>query len=175
MSDSIPQDGLVVQLIAKHQKEILHYVYSLTLNWSDAEDVIQETNVRLWEQREDYDNSKDFLPWARTIAYYLVLAHRTKKRRERIQFSEDIMELISKESESMAEELDGRHEALIVCLEQLSDSNRQMIDLCYFGGLKINVIAEKIMKTAEATYKMLARIRKKLHSCVESKLGENLA
>lgn len=175
MTHSNPQDALVVQLIAKHQKDIMHYAYSLTLNWSDAEDVIQETNVRLWEQRDDYDTSKEFLPWARTIAYYLVLAHRTKKRRERIQFSEDIMELIAQETESMGHELDGRHEALKVCLEQLSDSNKQMIDLCYFGGLKINAIAEKIMKTVEATYKMLARIRKKLHTCVETKIQETTA
>ena len=58
MSDSFQADGAVVQLIANHQKDMMHYVYSLTLNWSDAEDVIQETNVRLWEQRDDYDTTK---------------------------------------------------------------------------------------------------------------------
>ncbi len=174
MSDSFQADGAVVQLIANHQKDMMHYVYSLTLNWSDAEDVIQETNVRLWEQRDDYDSTKPFLPWARTIAYYLVLAQRTKKRRERIYFSEEVMNLLAEEMEAIGEKLDGRHEALQTCLEQLSDSNRQMIDLCYFGGLKINAIAEKVKKSVEATYKMVARIRHKLHACVESNLKENL-
>ena len=61
-----------IALITQEQRQLLAYAYALTGNWSDAEDVLQETNKRVWKQRDDYDWERKFFPWAKTIIYYVV-------------------------------------------------------------------------------------------------------
>ncbi|MDX1564123.1 MAG: sigma-70 family RNA polymerase sigma factor [Phycisphaeraceae bacterium] len=161
--------GYFVQELTRHQQGLLGYALSLCGNLTDAEEVLQETNARLWEQREKYDTSRGFMPWACTICYYMVLAQRTKKRRERMQFNQEVVEVLAEESAAMTRQqnLSDRQHALAECVQKLSASHRQMLDLCYEGGLKIREVARRIGKSEAATYKALARVRQSLHDCVE--------
>ena len=172
-SHKSPDDGgYFVQELTRHQQGLLGYALSLCGNLSDAEEVLQETNARLWEQREKYDTSRGFMPWACTICYYMVLAHRTKKRRERMQFNQEVVEILAEESAAMAQhhKVSDRQHALAECVQKLNASHRQMLDLCYEGGLKIREVARRIGKSEAATYKALARVRQSLHDCVEQVL-----
>jgi RNA polymerase sigma-70 factor (ECF subfamily) len=159
-----------VRELTRHQQGMLGYVLSLCGSLVDAEEILQETNARLWEQRERWEPERGFMPWACTIAYYMVLAHRTKKRRERMQFNHDVVEALAEESSTMGTRLSDRQHALADCVQELSERHRRMIDLCYEGGLKIREVAHRIGKTEAATYKALARVRQSLHRCVEKSL-----
>ncbi len=163
-----------VQRLTRHQGDLLAFVFALVGDWADAEEVLQETNTRLWEQRADYDVTRSFMPWARTIAHYMILAQRTRKRREKIQFNQDVVDLLAAEMYVMADELDRRQASLGICLEKLNPSARRLVDLCYAGGQKIRDAARQIGKSEAATYKSLARIRKTLHDCVEQQ-GEGVS
>ena len=52
-----------VRLLSVHEQELSGYVISLVPNWADADEVIQETKLRLWVQFDQYDAAKDFGVW----------------------------------------------------------------------------------------------------------------
>src|SRR4051812_35307759 len=55
------------------------YVGSVIGSSAEAADVLQETNVALWEKADEYDTARPFLPWAYQFAWFEVLAYRKRQ------------------------------------------------------------------------------------------------
>ena len=51
-------------LFLRSEKEIYRYVAALVPNISDAEDIVQQTALALWQKFEAYDPAQPFTPWA---------------------------------------------------------------------------------------------------------------
>ena len=67
-----------VRLLAEHERRLTAYVHALIPLWQDAEDVLQNTKLRLWEQFDSFRPDGDFAAWAIVVATYMVRAHRTE-------------------------------------------------------------------------------------------------
>ncbi len=158
-----------VRLLKQHDQRVSGFIFALVPDWSDAEDLIQETSVRLWEQFGDYRPGSDFGAWACTIARYMVLAYRKKMQRSRLQFSSDVFDLVASEVDVAAPDQHGRLRALAKCLNRLDSGSRDLLRQCYDQGAKIKDVAQKVGRSIEGVYKVLSRLRKTLHDCV---LGE---
>ncbi len=160
-----------IRLLKQHDRRVAACIFSLVPDWSDAEDLFQDTCVRLWEQFDDYRSDEDFGAWACTIARYLVLAYQTRTRRERLQFSPEAMDVIAAQVAADHEMAERRLQTLADCVRQLSDSARNLLDLCYAKGIKIKDVATQLGRSVNGTYLMLSRIRHELHDCVETTLA----
>ena len=165
-------DDRFVERLTQNQIRLCSFIYALVLDWGDAEEILQETNVQLWEKRNDYDPERPFLPWARSIARFQVLAQRSRRRRERMQFRPELVELLAREADASEQQQLAEQEALDDCLAKLDDRARQLVELCYQGGMKIKEAAALLRRSVEGTYKALARIRAWLHACVQTRLAE---
>ncbi|MEK9633605.1 MAG: sigma factor, partial [Opitutae bacterium] len=97
------------------QRSLYAYILTLLPNRTDAEDVLQDTNLILCRKASEYDPKGHFQGWAFQIARYQVMAHITKSKRSRLQFSNEIIEALA------AEELDTKRIAL----------NQKALQLCY--------------------------------------------
>jgi len=53
-----------LSLFLRSEREIFRYVAALVPNVSDAEDIVQQTAVALWEKFHAYDQTQPFTPWA---------------------------------------------------------------------------------------------------------------
>jgi len=82
-----------VRLLKRYDRRLAAYVFSLVPDWNDAEDILQDTWVRLWEQFDEYRQGEDFGVWACTIARYLVMAYRKRMQRERLHFSPEVVDM----------------------------------------------------------------------------------
>lgn len=109
-----------VGLLAASERRLGSYVLALVPNWSDAEEILQETKLRLWEQFESYDHGKDFGAWACTVAYYQVLRFRTETARSKIIFCQESVDRVSAELARVAPKLSPRLGILLDCIEKLS-------------------------------------------------------
>src|SRR4051812_13542352 len=83
--------GAVVQHITACQAALYAYVCSLLGTSAGAADVLQEANLVLWEKAMEYDPERPFLPWARRIAHFQVLAYRKRQSREKLLFDDDLL------------------------------------------------------------------------------------
>ena len=91
MSDS-PISFEFSQDLTSIQKSLYGYILSLLPNRSDAEDVLQETNLILCKKATEFDPKGHFQGWAFKIARYQVMSHLTKSKRSRLHFSNEIID-----------------------------------------------------------------------------------
>ena len=59
-NDARPHEYL--RLLAQYDLRLRGFVFTLVPNWADAEDIVQEVKLRLWEQFDDYDPTRTFGP-----------------------------------------------------------------------------------------------------------------
>jgi RNA polymerase sigma-70 factor, ECF subfamily len=166
--DRDPRTEEFVRLFQRNERKLYGYILSLVPNIAAADEISQETYLRLWEQFDQFDPRKDFMSWASTIAYYRVLNYRTLRSREPVQFDSKVLEFVSDRISRRHDELAAKQTYLIDCLSQLSEFKRQVIRLYYTLGLTAKAVADKLGRNVAAVEKTLVRTRHTLHECVEA-------
>ncbi len=159
-----------LRLLSERERSLFAFILAMTANWADADDVVQETRIRLWEQFDTYRPGTDFGVWARSIAYYIVLAHREKLARDPLCFSLPFYESLAAEVEATPELLGERQEALLHCLEQLDETKRWLVNQYYSGKESLHRLADRLGRPYEATRKALYRTQLALADCVDSRM-----
>lgn len=161
-----------VCLLTEHDRSVLLFILSLVPNWADAEEIRQETNLRLWQEFDKFQSGTDFGKWARTIARYQVLAFTKRKKRDWLHMDQPFIDLVAAKVAAAVEQEKTRSKTLAECVEELSPVRRELVRLYYTVGQKINDIAKDLRSTSDAVYKSLQRARLELRRCVDRKIGE---
>jgi RNA polymerase sigma-70 factor, ECF subfamily len=167
--------GEFVRLLKQHDRRISAFIFALVPNWSDAEDLIQETSVRIWEQFDEYRPGSDFGAWGCTIARYMVLAYRKRQQRDKLQFSPEVIESVARELDAAAVVQNDRLRALASCLQKCDSRSRDLLRLCYDKRARIKNVAQQLGRSINGVYMALSRLRKSLHACVEGELQKEIA
>lgn len=66
-------------LIEQYQHRLLRYLAHMTGNQATAEDLFQETWIRVLEKGHQYDGKSRFVTWLMTIAHNVAIDHLRKK------------------------------------------------------------------------------------------------
>jgi RNA polymerase sigma-70 factor (ECF subfamily) len=166
-----PKTERFLKLLGAHERSLFAYVYGLTPSWPDAEEVMQRVRIRIWQQFDQYDAEKPFDAWARAIAYYLVLAYRKEKSRQREFFTERILEAVSEQFEQHLDQAGDRRDALLQCLDKIDARKRELV-IAYYSSARNagETIASNLSMTPNALRQTMFRIRKALLDCVERKM-----
>lgn len=166
MVDLNQTDKYVVLLTAM-QSRLFAYVFSLLGDREQAADVLQETNLTLWRKSAEYDESRDFAPWAYRVAYFEVLAYRKTLGRQRLVFDDSLLEHFSECAAERGEDFNIRLSALEGCMERLTDQQRDHIRCHYGNAQSIRDIAELQGMSTGAVAQSLFRARLMLMKCIE--------
>ncbi|MDF1752338.1 MAG: sigma-70 family RNA polymerase sigma factor [Verrucomicrobiales bacterium] len=161
-----------IELITGAQTAVYAYIMSLCQDHTQAGDILQETNITLWRKAENYEAGTNFKAWACKTAYYHVLNHRRKFKREQLVFDEDLIDYLAERQEQRAEESDARVDALRGCIKKLSEKNRLLIERRYRPGASVQAIASDDGKTEGAVSQALFRIRTTLQKCIETQISK---
>jgi RNA polymerase sigma-70 factor, ECF subfamily len=162
-----------VRLLCEHERRLTAYVHALIPLWQDAEDVLQNTKLRLWEQFDSFRPDGDFDAWAIAVATYMVRAHRTLRQRDRVCFSDKVLEKILRTiPPETSPEPDERLSALVECVKTLNAASRRLLRLVCAGHKRLVDIARDLGQTQSATRMALLRARRSLFECVERRLRE---
>lgn len=153
-------------LLGRHQRQLYLYILSLMPRPVDAEDVLQDTNVILWNKFHQYQPGTPFATWACQIARFKVLQHLQHSQRRPILMDADLLSQLAEDSQEIAEELEVEQQRLAKCLEQLALEDRMLILRCYAAGETGKSVAEFLGRPANSVYKSIARIRRQLLRCV---------
>ena len=172
-SQGLSKGKAFLDLFLKAERRIFAYIFTLLPHRADAEDVLQEVSKLMWEKFDEDHPPENFVGWGCRIAYYQVQEHRRSRRRQRIIFSDEVVERLA---ETMVEQastlrLDERGEALACCLGKLVPHDRALLAERLKDGATVHSAAERVGRSVDAVYKALARIRKALHDCVARTLA----
>jgi RNA polymerase sigma-70 factor (ECF subfamily) len=142
----------------------------MTGNWDDSQEIMQRLRIRIWEQFAQYDASRPFGAWARAIAYYLVLAFRKEKSRQREYFTERVIQLLDDAYSTTGAGISSSREALVECLDKLSTDKQRLVAEYYVPGGPA-ALAASLGKSANSLRQAVLRIRRLLLECVQRKLS----
>jgi len=162
-----------VAQITRCQRRLHSFILSLVWNPAEAEDVLQETNLVLWEKAAEFDTSRPFLPWAMRFAQFQSLAWlKRHQRKQWLVFNDELTRLLA--DEAVQEELvfEDRQHALTACVQKLPAEQRSLIARRYQPDGSVNAIATAGGTTPKAISDRLRRIRHTLLQCVQKKLRE---
>lgn len=159
-----------VYLLTKHERRIYGYILSLVPHWNDADEILQETNLRLWDEFDKFRPGTDFNAWALRVAYFQVLTWRKQRSRHKLVFDDSLIEQIHETQEASSELIEARREALRTCLESVNEDSRVILSKYYSDGERAAAIAQAMNRSAQSVYKGLQRLRASLHRCVELRL-----
>ncbi|MBN1393683.1 MAG: sigma-70 family RNA polymerase sigma factor [Pirellulales bacterium] len=151
----------------RSHRHVFRYIAALLPNLDDAEEVFQETCLKMLEKWRDYDSLRPIEPWACGIARNMVRKYYDRTRRGGRPLSEIVVAAVSETQHRLAAEVDLRLQKLPECLEKLSDQQRSLLRQCYGGNQTIRAVAEASELGPDALYKRLERIRRILFECIE--------
>src|SRR5215216_964220 len=123
-----------IRLMTRHERMVYGYILSLVPNWADADEILQETNIRLWEEFEKFQPGTNFAAWSIRVAHFQVLTWRKKVSRSRLVFDQRVVDALAVEPMWTDDEFEARQQALADCVSELPDHSRELLRHCYDQG-----------------------------------------
>ncbi len=160
-----------VQRLTASQSAMYAFIVSLLGGANDADDVLQETNMKLCRRWSQYDRDQPFLRWAYAFARFEIMAYRKSKQRSRLVLDNTLVATIAGELEESSENADSRLKLLEVCLKRLNARQRELIFARYGRGEAVRDIAARLSRPENAMAALFYRLRKILADCVQSLIG----
>ena len=170
------------QLHERYAGVLFSTAYQVLNDQAEAQDVMQDVFVQIWDKAKLYDRSRGKpLTWALTLTRNKAIDRlRSAQRRHRLKDEVEKETAVSEQRGAGDGQTGGDSSEKVYALEkgrivrnavlQLSNEQRQAIEMAFFGGLTQNEIAHRL---AEPLGTVKARIRRgmiKLKDLIEPRL-----
>jgi len=135
------------KLYEKYEKPLFSYIYKMTKNRENAEEVFQKTWIRVIEKMEDYKEKGRFASWVFSIGHNCTidLLRKEKRNREDYIISNDNFTIIEKEKNPeqilVAEE---KKELLKEKINKLTHDQREVVFLRIYGDMSFKEISRML-------------------------------
>jgi RNA polymerase sigma factor (sigma-70 family) len=138
-------------LINRHRSKVYTYIYLTIKNHSLAEDLFQETFIKVVQSLRagKYKDNGRFLSWVIRIAHNLIIDHfRKEKQMNSVSNDDSELDLLNnkKFAEDNIEDLlvsDQIREDIRKLVNELPADQREVVLMRHFGGLSFKEIAEQ--------------------------------
>lgn len=157
-----------LSLFLRSEREVFRYVAALVPNVADAEDIVQQTALALWEKFDAYDPNQPFTPWACRFALNKTKQWLERRQRWQALLEGGLAEELAQRREELRPEIETRLKHLEGCLSKLPEEQRSIVEGYYYRRDGVEKLAEQSDRTVAATYKTLQRIREALQLCMEN-------
>ena len=170
MSDAL-EDSLLARLTTEI-RSLWGFLWMLTGDRTQADDLVQETCFEAWRQRSDRWPSGDLGPWLRGIARNVARRHRRRASQTRsATFEPEVMERLAVVWAEDPTSGSDRLEALRICLEGLSAEHRTVLDRRYGEDWSHRRIGEESGRSEDAVKMLIGRLKQRLRDCVDRRGG----
>ncbi len=124
--------GAFDALYWKYHQAVYSNIVKLVKDQLEAEDILQEVFVKLWQKRHSIDVSKSVGGWLFVISFNLSVTHIKKRLREQTLYHRLFNEHSSTDADFM--EYEHQHQLLETAIGQLSPQKKKIVTLCKLEG-----------------------------------------
>lgn len=160
------------EIVREYQGMLLGYASNRLSNPQLAQEVVQLTFIRAYNQIADFRLGEDFGVWLCVICRYMILTELERMRRQsrnqdkyREQFEVELSTSMT-EIEIDDEEPEPAMLALRACLKKLRAEAASLMDLRYNKKKSCKEIAEQKNRTVTWVTSNLSRVRQTLRRCI---------
>ena len=128
------------------QGNLLNFAYTLTSNRDDAQDLLQDTTLKVLDNQDKYVDNTNFKGWVFTIMRNIFINnYRKSVRSQTIIDQTEELYLLNLPQESGLETPDGSYtmNEIINCINKFADDYRVPFSM-HISGFKYHEIAEKM-------------------------------
>ena len=165
--------GEYMQLVTSHQAALYSFIRSLVPHSATVDDLLQETNLTLWEKAADFEEGTNFRAFAFAIARFKVLSHlRDQKRKHWLLVDSELCDELLDRFVNQPTSEPAAQEFLRRCLEKLPADRQELIRRRYADGCSVRELAKMENKKEGALQQIFFRLRKALRECIETSMNE---
>jgi RNA polymerase sigma-70 factor, ECF subfamily len=154
-----------------HLTSVLAYGFRLLNSREEAEEVAQETFLRVWQHADRYEPTARLTTWLHTIARNVAL-DRLRKRRPEVD-TEAVEAALDSGRPSEYLERKRTAENVQQAVERLAPRQKQALVLVHYQGLSHGEAAEVLGVGVEAVESLLGRARRKLRESLRASAPES--
>lgn len=169
--DESARQAEFVRLFSANQRRIQTFIFTLLPDRDQAQDVMQETSVVLWQKFDSFETGTDFTAWAFRIARLEVLSLVRRHQRGRLVFDETLCQQLADEFTGRGAVSENRLRALQACVGRLPEIDRDLLQRRYEEGATIKSVAEAVGRPLQGMYKAMRRIHRTLFECTQRTLS----
>ena len=139
-------------LYLRHRERVYRFVARLSGSESTADETVNEVFLAVWRDAGQFEGRSQVATWLLSIARFKVLTQ--SRRRSEAPLDERAVALIEDPADGPAACIEKRQRSDILqrCLQKLTPSHRDVINLIYYQGKKIEEVA-RLSGTPVATIK----------------------
>jgi RNA polymerase sigma-70 factor, ECF subfamily len=128
-------------LYVRHHMRVFRFVVRLVGNESTAEEVVNDVFLQAWRHAQEFKGDSQVATWLLAIARFKAISE--CRRRSEDQLDEGAAAIIEDPSDTPAISTEKRERSAIVqkCLAKLSPIHRDVINLIYYQGKKVEEVA----------------------------------
>ena len=153
------RDGLT-RIVAEYRDGLILYINGIVRDLNAAEDIAEDTFLRLIVKKPSFDGKSSFKTWLYGIGRHLAYGRLRKERPERhCQIDENTPDGEELEASFIKNESSA---ILHSCLKRLAADKYELIWLSYFENMSAKDIAAVTGKSEGAVHKALSRARAEL-------------
>ncbi len=172
--DAIQARERLARLWLDAEPVVRAYVGAAVRGYFDAQDVTQQVALTVARRFDEYDGSRPFVAWALWLAKSRIADHCRKQGRERLVFSDSLLDQLAEALVERQPKVAARQAALERCLEKLPEKSRRMLNLRYAEETPVEEVAKALQSTPGSVRVMLFRIRNLLAQCIESEIAKEV-
>ena len=162
--------GRFFRCMNQNQKQIHAYILMMVHDYHNAEDLMQETAIILWQKFDEYEPGTSFSAWGMNVARNVVFNYRRKYGNRSHLFNDHMYQMLEDYAQNCARELSATEESLRECINKLTPTDRHLIKLRYEQRIPVQNIAAQVKRSADSLYHSFSRIYAALKQCVSQQL-----
>jgi RNA polymerase sigma-70 factor (ECF subfamily) len=147
------------ELVNRHSRRFFCLAYRLVANKSDAEDIVQDAFLKLWDRPRLWNPHRQtkFTTWFYRVVINLCLDH--KKKRRPLSLSEDIDLVDENPGQDALFDLHQKQAIMERFIGELPERQQLALNLCFYEGLSNEQAAEIIGVKVKALQSLLMRAK----------------
>ncbi len=163
----------LVRILLHQRAKLTGYIWSLVRDVHVTDDVFQDVCVKAIAKRTEIRDADHLLAWSRKVARDLCVDSMRRSARRPAMLDASVLDMIENDwaAEDAANTSDTT-EALRLCLDELTDNNKRIVQLRYVQGMRGVDVAKQLNRKTDTVYKSLARIHSTLSTCIERRLAK---
>ena len=163
-------DPAFISELTGHQEVMHAFLISLLPGVPDVDDILQRTNLVLWEKRTQFAAGTSFKSWALAVTYWEARAWMTERKRgDWLVIDDDLAQQIVSRIEAQPHQAaNNADSALRACLAKLRDDDRLLVLSHHQHDKSLQECGRIFKRSPESLSVSLVRIRAALRRCIQS-------